>query len=100
MVLNITEQNGQLSVYLEGQLSFMDAEEFKQVFSAMDKSTISDCIFDLSKLESIDSSGLGMLVKVNDISFNQGYSVSLKGAQDRVLKVLKLSKMENFFEIS
>lgn len=100
MDVTINEQNGKLTISLGGSFSFADVSEFNQVVSAMDRSGLTSCEFNLSDLKFIDSSGLGNLVSAHDVSVRHGYPVAIKGAQGSVLKVFKVTKMDNLFEIT
>ena len=100
MEYSIKEQNGKVTVVMSGVFSFNDIQAFKAVLSALDKPKITSCEINLSKLDSIDSSGLGSFLAAHDISVKRGYKISLTEARGTVLKVLETTRMDNLFVIS
>ena len=57
-------------------------------------------VLDLSRIEFMDSSGLGLLMGRYRLMKELGGVVAVKHANQRVLKILSLSGMERFIEIA
>jgi N-acetylglucosaminyldiphosphoundecaprenol N-acetyl-beta-D-mannosaminyltransferase len=53
---------------------------------------------DLTNVRFIDSSGLGLLIRAKKLARQQGAKLSLKGIQPAVRNVIKLARLEQFFE--
>jgi anti-sigma B factor antagonist len=100
MEINIATKDGVMTITLIGHLTFWDAKKFRTVISNMDNAEITNCVFDLHGLDSIDSSGLGMLVNASDVSSHHGYDVALIGAHGSVRGLLDISRMDTLFVIS
>lgn len=100
MEIDISTKDNVMTISFTGHLTFWDAKKFRTVISNMDNTELTNCIFDFSALDSIDSSGLGMLVNASDVSSHHGYKVSLVGAHGSVRGLLDISRMETLFDIS
>ncbi len=88
--MNVNE--GYAALQLTGILSFSDSEVVQTLIEDLASRSLNECAIDIAALEKIDSSGLGMLLLVNDALIDQGAKVSLTGAQGQVQKMLELSK--------
>ena len=56
-------------------------------------------LLDFSKCSFIDSTGLGVLVSVYKKCAERNGSIKLKAINQQVLKVFKLTRLDNVFEI-
>lgn len=54
--------------------------------------------FDFSKLNSINSSGLGILISCLKNVKNAGGSLKIMNANEKIINIFKLTKLENVFE--
>jgi anti-sigma B factor antagonist len=75
------------------------AEASRVVDSVLDKGT-SELCFNLSKLEYVDSSGLGMLVTSLRKCRDVGGSVSLFGLSENVYTVFEVTMLHEVFNIA
>lgn len=96
----IKEEEGQSALHLTGILSFSDSEVVQALIDELAATSMKACAIDIAALEKIDSSGLGMLLLINDALVDQGASVQLVGAQGQVLKMLELSKFSEIIPMS
>jgi len=67
-----------------------------QVFRRIDGRT--DLVIDLSRLEFVDSAGLGVLVGAYKRVKQRGRRVAVAGAQPYVVRVMKIIKLDQVFE--
>jgi anti-sigma B factor antagonist len=82
-----------------GKFDIENTEEFEVVFNKQIESKPSILAIDLNKLDYIDSSGIGCLIKsLNNIK-NQKGSLILVGLKPMILNVFKLAKLDLFFQI-
>lgn len=88
-----------LHVTLKGRMTLIDHEKFRNVVDAIEKSTGSKCVFDLSGLEFVDSSGLGMFLIARDVALPKGMEIELFGAQDGVKRILQIAKFQTLFSV-
>jgi anti-anti-sigma factor len=82
---------------LEGRLTFADYATFREITTFFNSNTVHLCRFDLSKLEFIDSAGLGMLLIVRDKMHNRNGQLILQGATGQVKKMLDLGRLDELF---
>lgn len=56
-------------------------------------------VIDMSKLDYIDSSGLGVLIALNKVSIKSGGSVSLCGLQGTVEELFEVTHLKKVFKV-
>ncbi|MBI1206482.1 MAG: STAS domain-containing protein [Azospirillum sp.] len=88
MEFQISETNGVLGIALAGRFTYADHARFRPVLDRLDQVEVRSCVVDLSRLEAIDSSGLGMLVLANDVAIRKGFVLRLSNARGGVRTLL------------
>jgi anti-anti-sigma factor len=58
-----------------------------------------DVVLDFTKIESVDSAGLGELVSLHMLAKGSGSSLKLCGLNSRVLYLLQITNLSSLFEI-
>jgi anti-anti-sigma factor len=93
-------QRGEVAVleFQSGEVldSFVAADVKAQAFRLLDGR--SDLVVDLSKLEFVDSAGLGVLVGLYKRARLRNRSVVVSGAQPYVARVMKILRLDRVFE--
>ncbi|MCR6631715.1 MAG: STAS domain-containing protein [Magnetospirillum sp.] len=84
-------------VYLDGRLTFAENGAFRQVVEELQQVDHSQVVIDLSRLDFIDSAGLGMLLVARDLVAAHGGGVALRHAAGQVGRMLHLAKFGDFF---
>jgi anti-anti-sigma factor len=56
-------------------------------------------VLDLSEIEFIDSSGLGMLLLLRETATDQGSEIVLRNPRDKVMRIFKACKYDSLFTI-
>lgn len=83
--------------------SFITLEKFnflKTVVSDEMTSGVNSFVFDMNNLETINSSGLGILIScLKKIKESNG-SLTIANANEKIKGIFKLTKLDNVFEIS
>lgn len=64
------------------------------------KDGIKSFTFDLSKLNSINSSGLGILISCLKKVKDSGGSLRIDNVNEKILNIFKLTKLDNVFELN
>lgn len=95
-IKNVGEE---IYVELAGRLTFADYGSFKELTELFIENNPKNCLLDLSKLEFIDSAGLGMLLIARDKMRMKNGEVTLKGAQGQVKKMLDLGHFDSLFKV-
>lgn len=88
-----------LRVTLTGRMTLIDHEKFRNVVDAIEKSSAKLCVFDLSGLEFVDSSGLGMFLIARDVALPKEMEIQLLNAQESVRRILQIAKFQTLFSV-
>lgn len=88
-----------LRVTLTGRMTLIDHEKFRNVVDAIEKSSTKLCVFDLSGLEFVDSSGLGMFLIARDVALPKEMEIQLLNAQESVRRILQIAKFQTLFSV-
>lgn len=87
MDYRVSEDGGRLVVSLSGSLTFSDAGKFGEVVSHFDRK-LGGAEIEMTGLESVDSTGMSLLVHAYDAAQKNGYQVTIRGARSNVRSVL------------
>jgi anti-sigma B factor antagonist len=91
---------GQVKIIeINGKLYIENTEEFETLFQKQMESNPSILAIDMNKLDYIDSSGIGTLIKSLNVVKNKKGILILIGLKPMILNVFKLAKLDMFFEI-
>ncbi len=98
MNFKIIHRTNALEVIPSGRLDIIQAEDFEINFVKILKGNSEKSVgINLSSVEYVDSSGLGVLIKVLNEAKNQGQTMMLFGAQPKIQNVFQLARLEKFF---
>lgn len=90
-----------LCIYLYGEIDHHSAvslrEELDELILQRQPRRL---VLDLSRIEFMDSAGLGLLMGRYRLMTELGGVVAVSNANARVMKILRLAGMERFFEIA
>ncbi len=88
-----------LMIEIGGKYDIESTEEFELIFTKQLEMKPSVVAIEMSKLEYIDSSGIGSLIKcLNNLKSKNG-KLLLVGMKPTIANVFKLAKLDMFFEI-
>lgn len=76
-----------------------DANEFRDAFLRFMASGHTCYVIDVTHLQYIDSSGLGVLVDLQNRTVNQGGRFQITGLQGSIKKLFELTRLNQVFEI-
>ena len=95
----ISERSGTITVTMDGQLHFSDNEWFRDMLAGLLLKKPQSVVFDLSKLASVDSVGLGLLcIAREDVeSINARFSVA--SPRGNVARLFDLTGAAQLFDI-
>jgi HptB-dependent secretion and biofilm anti anti-sigma factor len=86
-------------ISLSGTMDFSDHEKIRTVIGQLRDQGAKSVIADLSSLTNIDSAGIGMLLLLDEVGKDAGFSFSVRGVNgqvEQVLNVCNLSEVVNF----
>jgi len=87
-------------VVLIGELTFNDHAAFREMLTRAMRSTGAKIVLDLSRLDFVDSAGLGMLLIARDEAGKGSRSLSLVRPQKQVERVFAVTKFETLFTVT
>jgi anti-anti-sigma factor len=97
--MQCTFADGDASVALAGDLKFANRTEFRVMVTRLMNAKASSAAIDVSRLEAIDSAGLGMLLIARDEAIKLHRTLVLRGPAGQVKKMFDLSKFETLFTV-
>jgi anti-anti-sigma factor len=86
-------------IEIHGKFDIESTEEFETLFQKQMESSPSILAIDMNKLDYIDSSGIGTLIKSLNAIKNKKGTLILIGLNNMILNVFKLAKLDMFFQI-
>ncbi len=98
MTAKIEEINGKYVATLEGELDTAAAEKIEETLRPLYNNDGKDVVFECSKLEYIASSGLRILINILKSARSSNSRVVMRGVNDDIKKVFKLTGFINIFE--
>ena len=97
--MRIEYNDGDTEVALIGELTFGDHAAFREMLTRAMQSRGQKIVFDLSRLDFVDSAGLGMLLIARDEAGKSSRSLALARPQKQVERVFAVTKFETLFTI-
>jgi len=99
MEKQITIDNKQVVVMLRGSMYVEDAAVLREDLLGHITKGYNTFVLDMSALDYIDSSGLGVLVAINKRALQAGGSVILVGLKGVVKELFELTRLHKIFKI-
>jgi anti-anti-sigma factor len=87
-----------LKVTMKGKCTFSDYTHFKTIVEHIETGSLSQVDVDLAQLEYVDSSGLGMLLMLNEKSGGKS-EIRLISPQGQVKKMIDVARLGNVFTV-
>lgn len=87
------------TIEISGKFDIESTEEFESIFAKVIEPNPSVVAIDMSRLDYIDSSGIGSLIKSLNILKGKKGKLILVGMKPMIQNVFKLAKLDMFFEI-
>ena len=91
--------DNRIHIILQGTIYVEDAKEMTEKLVALIESGQTRLLIDLSQVEYIDSSGLGMLIRIQKIAVRNEGNVVLKGVQGLVRELFEMTRLTAIFTI-
>jgi anti-anti-sigma factor len=90
---------GGLAIRISGRMTHADYKGFRDILAHINQDKPSRIVFDLTRVEFVDSSALGMLLIVRDAAVQDSREVVLQGATGQVLKLIDIGKLRKYFTV-
>jgi anti-sigma B factor antagonist len=99
MNIEVQENTQSVLVVISGDIEMVTIKDFKEKLLQLGQSTEKDVEIDLSHVEYIDSSGVGVLISLLKMQKKKGKELKIEKVSDKVLSVLKLSSLADVFNL-
>ncbi len=83
-----------------GRFDFNLHSDFREIIDVVKTSSSNKCTIDLSAVEDVDSSALGMLLLLRDASGGEKSDVSIINCKPEIKSILNMANFEKVFHIS
>lgn len=95
----VREDGDAIHINMSGPFTFTDHDRFVQIMGLLEKTAGRQMIFDIQKLEMIDSSGLGMFIMASDAASRHQHRLHIRNARGPVRRILDLARFHQAFHI-
>jgi len=99
MNIEIKESNAQVNVIVNGDIEMMTIKEFKEKLFDLGQNVDKDVELDLSNVDYIDSSGVGLLISLMKLQKKKGKNLKISKVSSQVMNVLQLSSLSDVFNL-
>ncbi len=99
MNIEIKESNAQVNVIVNGDIEMMTIKEFKEKLFDLGQNVDKDVELDLSNVDYIDSSGVGVLISLMKLQKKKGKNLKISKVSSQVMNVLQLSSLSDVFNL-
>ncbi|MBP7901233.1 MAG: STAS domain-containing protein [Spirochaetes bacterium] len=99
MDINITDSPNSTVVVVKGDIEMMTIKDFKDKLLNLGQNSDKDIEIDLSGVDYIDSSGVGVLISLLKLQKKKGKILKMSNVSEKVLDVLKLSSLADVFNL-
>lgn len=100
MIINIQIQNRLAHLSISGRFDFKVHRNFKDAYTPLlDNAAVQEIELEMSKLNYMDSSALGMLILLNERAIAVKKTVTLLNASGSVAKLLEVANFGRIFTI-
>lgn len=95
MEYSISNHGDVITIELKGEMTLTDEEKFRNLSAEATKMDGRTCVVDLSRMDFLDSAGLGLLLVMKELCEDVGKAVSLKIGSSPVREILEISEFDS-----
>ncbi|MFW5770586.1 MAG: STAS domain-containing protein [Spirochaetota bacterium] len=99
MDIDIRDKDTTVEIIIDGDIEMMSIKNFKQKLMDVGQNRDVDIDLDLSNVDYIDSSGVGVLISLLKLQKKKGKLLNISKVSPKVLNVLKLSSLSEVFKL-
>ena len=97
--LNLIDEEGHYLIELIGDLDIYNNKKFKEKLADIYEDLDKDIVVDCSKLEYIDSTGLGSFISLLKLTTDEEKEITVKNLKKNIKKVFKITDLDKLFNI-
>lgn len=95
----ISDSGQEKVIYIQGNFDFKLVQEFRQAYEQETKAGLAH-IVDMSQVEHMDSSALGMLLNMRKFLGGDAANIKIANCPSSIRKILLISRFDKKFSIS
>lgn len=95
----ITKNDDSLILEVKGDLDVYSEDKFKDFIEASLKPIEKDLVIDLKDLNYLDSTGLGLFMKVYKLVTEKGYEFKIINPKENIYKLFKITDLVDIFNM-
>lgn len=99
MEIAINENDDNILITVSGDIEMMTIKEFKEKLFEVGQNVDKNVELDLSNVDYIDSSGVGVLISLLKLQKKKGKVLKIDKVSSQVLNVLQLSSLSDVFDL-
>ncbi|HNW29051.1 MAG TPA: STAS domain-containing protein [Spirochaetota bacterium] len=99
MDINIKEDDDRITVSVKGDIELYTHAKFKNRLFELTQTSDKNIDIDLSKVDYMDSSGLGTLVSLHKIQNKKGRKLTISNVNADIRNLIRLSTLSDIFEV-
>lgn len=99
MEIVINEDKDRVNISVTGDIEMMTIKTFKEKLFEIGHDIEKDIYIDLSNVDYIDSSGVGVLISLLKLQKKKDKALVISKVSPKVMNVLKLSSLSDVFEM-
>lgn len=97
--LNLIDEEDHYLIELIGDLDIYNNKKFKEKLADIYEDLDKDIVVDCSKLEYIDSTGLGSFISLLKLTRDEEKEITVKNLKKNIKKVFKITDLDKLFNI-
>ncbi len=97
--LNLIDEGDHYLIELIGDLDIYNNKKFKEKLADIYEDLDKDIVVDCSKLEYIDSTGLGSFISLLKLTRDEEKEITVKNLKKNIKKVFKITDLDKLFNI-
>jgi anti-sigma B factor antagonist len=99
MDIDVKDEGNKIKIIINGDIEMMTIKSFKQKLFEIGQQIDKDIEIDMSNVDYIDSSGVGVLISLLKLQKKKGKNLEIFKVSSKVLNILKLSSLADVFNI-
>lgn len=97
--LNLIDQGDHYLIELIGDLDIYNNKKFKEKLADIYEDLDKDLVVDCSRLEYIDSTGLGSFISLLKLTRDEEKEITVKNLKKNIKKVFKITDLDKLFSL-
>lgn len=97
--LNLIDQGDHYLIELIGDLDIYNNKKFKEKLADIYEDLDKDLVVDCSRLEYIDSTGLGSFISLLKLTRDEEKEITVKNLKKNIKKVFKITDLDKLFNL-